>query len=104
MNRDTPHTLACEVRRLWLDYRKPHLFDDARRDLAARIAALGAVSPCVSCEAPRLRHTLDAARQSARAALARAERAERLLASARAPRPRYRRRDSDPRQIELSFG
>jgi len=32
--------------------------------LAARIAALGAVSPCVSCEAPRLHHALDAARRT----------------------------------------
>jgi hypothetical protein len=86
--RDTPFALACELRKLWFDHRKPHVFDDAKRDLAARIAALGAVNPCASCEASRLRHALDAARQSARAATARAERAERLLASARRPRPR----------------
>jgi hypothetical protein len=85
---DTPFALACELRRLWVDVRKPHVFDDAKRDLAARIAALGAVSPCASCEASRLRHALDAARQTTRAATARAERAERLLVSVRPPRPR----------------
>jgi hypothetical protein len=100
--RDTPFALACELRKLWFDHRKPHVFDDAKRDLAARIAALGAVSPCASCEASRLRHALDAARQSARAAQARAERAERLLAGARPPRPhRSPRRAAACDQLEL---
>ena len=100
--RDTPFALACELRRLWFDQRKPHVFDDAKRDLAARIAALGAVSPCAACEASRLRHALDAARQSARAALARAERAVRLLAGARRPRPRRcPRRPTACDQLEL---
>lgn len=101
MTADAPFRIACELRRLWFDVQNPHRFQDAKRDLAARIAALGAVSPCASCEASRLRHALDAARQSARAALTRAERAERLLASARPPRPRSHRRDSDAAQMAL---
>lgn len=91
--RDSACSLACELRRLWFDHRKPHVFDDAKRDLAARIAALGAVSPCVACEASR---PVDATRQSARAAQARAEKAERLLASVRPARQRSRRRDDHP--------
>jgi hypothetical protein len=93
IERDTPLALACELRRLWFDHRKPHVFDAAKRELAARIAALGAVSPCRSCEASRLRHALDAARQTARAARLRVERAERLLASVRPPRPRRSKGD-----------
>jgi hypothetical protein len=93
MNRDLPLALACELRRLWFDHRKPHVFDDAKRDLAARIAALGAVSPCASCEASRLQRALDAARQKARAATLQAERVERLLASARLPRLRQSKGD-----------
>jgi hypothetical protein len=99
--RDTPFALACELRRLWFDHRKPHVFDDAKRDLAARIAALGAVSPCAACEASRLRHALEAARQSARAAQARAERADRLLAGARPPGRRSRGRAAAANQLEL---
>ncbi len=100
--RDTPFALACELRRLWFDHRKPHRFDDAKRDLAARIAALGAVNPCASCEASRLRHALDAARRTARAAHARAERAERLLASARPPGRRARQRSKvDIGQLDM---
>jgi hypothetical protein len=101
--RDTPHTLACELRRLWPDYRKPHIFDDAKRDLAARIAALELPGPCALCAVASLRHALGAARQTTRAAILRAEKAERLLASARPPRPRPRRRAFDPRQMELCF-
>jgi hypothetical protein len=91
--RDTPFSLACELQRLWFDHRKPHVFDDAKRDLAARVAALGAVSPCAFCEVSRLRNALDAARRTARAACLRAEKAERLLGSAR-PRRRHARQRS----------
>lgn len=79
---DGPNALAAELRRLWFDVRRPHLFYERRRELAARVAELCAASPCSSCPAQNLRHALDGARRTARAAQARADRAERLLASA----------------------
>jgi len=92
--------LACELRRLWFNVNAPHVFDERKRELAARIAALAAPSPCSSCLAQSLRHALDAARRTSRAAEARAVRAERLLASAR-PRRRRSRVLSNPKQLEL---
>lgn len=102
MSRDTPHGLACELRLLWFDVRKPHVFDNAKRDLAARIAALELPGPCASCAVVSLRHALDAARQTTRAAILRAEKAERLLASARPPRHLARQRPKfDMRQLDM---
>lgn len=94
-----PAALAAELRRLWFDTRRPHVFDEAKRDLAARVAALGLPKPCAHCPAASLRHALDAARRTARAERERAERAERLLVGARPPR--RRRKQNNPRQLEL---
>lgn len=98
--RVSPDALACELRRLWFDVRNPHVFDERRRELAARIAALSTSSPCSSCSAQSLRHALDAARRTSRAAETRAERAERLLLAAR-PRRQRSRVLSNPKQLEL---
>ena len=91
-----PQELARQLRRLWFEVRRPHLFIARRDELADAVAHLGepAPRPC-ACAAPALR------RELARAT-ARADRIERLLASAR---PRSRRRQAcDLRQIELPFG
>ena len=88
-----PHELARDLRRLWFDVRRPHLFLARRDELADAVARLGNAPPrpC-ACATPGLRREL--ARATARAALA-----ERLLASVR-PRPR-RKRAGDGRQMLL---
>lgn len=93
--------LAQEIRRLAYEVRRPHLFQERKRDLAAAVAGLAQVRPCASCEASRLRHALGVSRQTTRAALARAERAERLLASARPAPRRSRERAPAANQLEL---
>lgn len=99
-SRASAAALACEIRRLWFDVRKPHLFDERRRDLAARIAALEKPNPCATCVAPSLRHSLDAARRVARAERDRADRLERMLASAVKPNRRSRAHTPN-NQLEL---
>jgi hypothetical protein len=94
------HELAAELRRLWFDPRRPHLFDDAKRDLAARIARLATPNLCATCTAQSLRHSLDAARRTARAERDRADRLERMLASA-VRRPRRSRAHAMNTQLEL---
>jgi hypothetical protein len=93
--------LAQEIRRLAYDVRRPHLFQERKRDLAAAVAGLAQARPCASCAVASLGHALDAARQSARAAQARAERAERLLASVRPRKRRSQRRAPAVDQLEL---
>lgn len=92
--------LAAELRRLSFDVQNPHRFQDAKRDLAARIARLATPSPCATCVAPSLRHSLDAARRTARAERDRADRLERMLASA-VKRPRRSRAHGMNTQLEL---
>ena len=94
------HELAAELRRLWFDPRRPHLFDDAKRDLAARIARLALPNPCATCVAQSLRHSLDAARRGARAERDRADRLERMLGTA-VKRPRRSRAHANANQLEL---
>ncbi len=90
-----PHELARDLRRLWFDVRRPHLFLARRDELADAVARLGNAPPrpC-ACAAPGLRRELAYA-------VTRAVQAERLLASIR-PRPRRKLR-RDPRQNEFAF-
>lgn len=92
--------LAAELRRLCFDVQNPHRFQEAKRDLAARIARLALPSPCASCPAASLRHSLDAARRAGRAERDRAESAERLLAGA-VRRPRRSPAQRNARQPDL---
>jgi hypothetical protein len=92
--------LAAELRRLSFDVLNPHSFQDAKRDLAARIARLDLPNPCTTCTAQSLRHSLDAARRAARAERARADRLERMLGSA-VKRPRRSRAHAANNQLEL---
>lgn len=87
--------LAAELRRLSFDVQNPHRFQDAKRDLAARVAGLVMPSPCAACDAHRLRAELDNARRAARAERARADRAERLVRNAVKPSRKRARRDHD---------
>lgn len=94
------HELAAELRRLWFDVQNPHRFDEQKRDLAARIARLALPNPCATCVAQSLRHSLDAARRVARAERDRADRLERMLASAVKPSRRSRAHPAN-NQLEL---
>lgn len=94
------HELAAELRRLWFDIQNPHRFDAQKRDLAARIAKLATPNPCATCTAQSLRHSLDAARRTARAERDRADRLERMLASA-VQRPRRSRAHAMNNQLEF---
>lgn len=92
--------LAAELRRLCFDVRRPHLFHDQKRDLAARVARLALPSPCSNCPASSLRLALESARRVARMERDRADRAERLLASA-VRRPRRSRAHALAAQMAL---
>ena len=90
--------LAAELRRLTFDVRNPHRFQDAKRDIAARVARLALPHPCANCPAASLRLALESARRMVRMERDRADRAERLLASA-VRRPRRSRAHALPAQM-----
>ena len=85
--------LVRKTRKLWFDYRKPHLFIASRDEIADEIERLeiSTPRPC-ACAAPSLRRELAQMR-------ARFAQAEIMLASVR-PRPR-RKRACDQRQMLL---
>lgn len=98
-NARAPEIAAC-IRRLSPCWQDPRRFYRARDNLAAAVGALATPAPCSSCAAGRLRHALDAARRAARTAQDRAERAERLLTTARR-RPGPARRIAPQNQLDL---
>ena len=95
-----PRGLAEALQRLTPCWRDPRDFYARRDDLAAAIAALASPSPraCASCASSR--HALIAARRDRDAQRDRADRAERLLASA-VKRPRRSRAHAANDHLEL---
>jgi hypothetical protein len=85
--------LACEIRRM--PY-QPHLFYEKRREIASRLEALAAPSPCASCKAGRLAFDLDCAQRMLVIERKRLALAEALLRQAVRGARRRRPREAPP--------